>query len=159
MLPRLVREALFHREQERRHGALLVVAASPFRAGVCDELLDLLRDAERSADVRLTASWAVRYLADDTHRMRILRLVDTPDELVSGPVTLALGHLGFDEVSDQVLRNGLGHALDNRSRAAMYALGMTGSPGLTGLARSATVPDWQRRAAAWWQRQGPAVRH
>ena len=157
MLPRLVREVLFHRDHERRHQAGLVIAASPFAAGVCDELLLLLSDEERSADVRLTAAWAVRYLADDAHRMRILRLIDAPDELVAAPVTLALGHIGFDEVSDQVLRSTLSRTLSNQSRAAMYALGMTGSPGLAGIARSTAAPDWQRRAAAWWEAQGPAV--
>ncbi|HET7735982.1 MAG TPA: hypothetical protein VFK52_08420 [Nocardioidaceae bacterium] len=157
MLPRLVREMLFHRHQGRRHQATLVLAASPFASGLCDELLLLLADDNRSADVRLTAAWAVRYLADDAHRMRILRLSEHPDELVGAPVTLALGHIGFDGVSDQVLRSSLTRDLTNRSRAALYALGMTGSPGLSGLARSTAAPEWQRRAAMWWEAHGPAV--
>lgn len=157
MLPRLVREVLFHRHQERRHQATLVLAASPFAAGLCDELLVLLGDDGRSAEVRLTAAWAVRYLAQDAHRMRIVRLAEHPDELVGAPITLALGHIRFDGVSDQVLRASLGRDLTNRSRAAMYALGMTGSPGLAALARSTAVPEWQRRAATWWAAHGPAV--
>ncbi|HSV37284.1 MAG TPA: hypothetical protein VLI04_00865 [Nocardioidaceae bacterium] len=157
MLPRLVREMLFHRHQERRHLATLLIAASPFAAGVCDELLLLLADDGRSGDVRLTAAWATRYLVRDAHRMRLLRLVDHADEVVAAPVTLALGHLGFEGVSDQVLRAALGRDLSNQGRAAMYALGMTGSPSLAGLARSTGAPDWQRRAAQWWESHGSAV--
>ena len=35
---------------------------------------------------------------------------------------------------------------------------MTGSPGLAAIAASPAVPDWQRRAARWWIRVGPAIR-
>jgi hypothetical protein len=39
----------------------------------------------------------------------------------------------------------------------MYALGMTASPGLSSLSRSAEAAKWQRVAAAWWATHGPAV--
>ncbi len=157
MLPRLVRELLYHRDGERRHLATRVLAASPFAAALCDELLELLPDARGSAEVRLNASWALRYLARGQHRMRLLRLHEEEDEPVRALAVLALGHIGFDGVSDQVLRSSLDRTLTNTSRAVMYALGMTGSPGLVGMMRSASTPDWQSAAAAWWVRQGPAV--
>ena len=117
----------------------------------------VLRATPASADVRLTAAWAIRYLARDGHRMRVVRLLDHPHESVTAPLTLALGHIGFDEVTDQILRSSLGGPLTNRSRAVMYSLGMTGSPGLAGMSRSPVVPEWQRRAAAWWVAHGSAV--
>jgi hypothetical protein len=40
----------------------------------------------------------------------------------------------------------------------MYALGMSGSPVLSLLAHSSNASDWQRAAAAWWMRNGDAIR-
>ena len=40
----------------------------------------------------------------------------------------------------------------------MYALGMSGSPGLAALATSDTAPEWQRTAAHWWGEHGSAIR-
>ena len=45
-----------------------------------------------------------------------------------------------------------------RERGKMYALGMTGSPGLAAIARSTDAPEWQKSAARWWIAQGPAIR-
>ena len=39
MLTRLIREALFHRDSERRHLAALLISSSPFGSAVTDELL------------------------------------------------------------------------------------------------------------------------
>jgi hypothetical protein len=39
MLTRLIREALFHRDSERRHLAALLISSSPFGSSVTDELL------------------------------------------------------------------------------------------------------------------------
>jgi hypothetical protein len=40
-------------------------------------------------------------------------------------------------------------------RAGMYALGMTDAPQLADLAENGD--DFQRRAAQWWTRVGPAI--
>jgi hypothetical protein len=61
-------------------------------------------------------------------------------------------------MSDQVLRSTLGTDLTALSRAKLYALGMSGSPGLAAIAASEQAPEWQRVAARWWVEHGPAVR-
>jgi hypothetical protein len=39
----------------------------------------------------------------------------------------------------------------------MYALGMSGLPGLLAIANTMDVPPWQKAATRWWMVQGPAV--
>jgi transcriptional regulator with XRE-family HTH domain len=158
LLPRMVREALFHRDSERRHVASLLISASPFAAGVTDELLTLLEDAGHRPWIRGRAATTVRYLSADRHRMRMARFLDDPNPDVVMQITQALGHLSYDDVSDQVLRSSLKKQYDATGRATLYALGMTGSPGLKAIVRSPGSPDWQKVAAQWWLETGPAIR-
>ena len=60
-------------------------------------------------------------------------------------------------MSDQALRNTLGKEWSPRERAKMYALGMSGSPGLLAISKSKDAAAWQQAAARWWIEQGPAV--
>lgn len=158
MLPRLVREALFHRDSERRHLASLLIGASPFEEAVCDELLGLLATPDAAPLVRVRAARLVRYLAGDVHRLRALRFVEDPHDSVGRALTQAVGHMTFTDFSDQVIRASLKEQWSPRERAKMYALGMSGSPVVETLARSEGAPEWQRTAARWWLSQGPAVR-
>jgi hypothetical protein len=158
MLVRLVREALFHRDSERRHLAALVISASPFADAVCDELLELLLDTGRPAVVRARAATLARYLSSDVHRLRMLRFIEDPDDQVGAVIAQAIGHMTFTDLSDQVIRAALKDEWSPRERAKMYALGMTGSPALETIIRSSHAPEWQRVAARWWVSQGPAVR-
>ena len=157
MLVRLLREVLFHRDSERRHLAALVLASSPFRGPVADELLDLLADSQRPEWVRGRAATTIRYVANDEHRLRLLHWVRDPDPDVAEPIAQTLGHLRYAPVSDQALRTALGPQLSGVERARMYALGMTGSAGLRALNRSSTAPPWQKAAARWWLQIGSAV--
>jgi hypothetical protein len=157
MLPRLIREALFHRDSERRHLAALVIASSPFGPAVTDELL-LRLAVDRSADwIRSRLSTLVRYLSDDTHRMRMLALAEDASDEVATPVVQGLGHLSYSAMSDQAIRNSLGSEWSRRERAKMYALGMSDSPGLISIVKSSSAVAWQQAAARWWLAQGPAV--
>ena len=157
MLPRLIREALFHRDSERRHLAALLIASSPFGPAVTDELLVRLA-GDRSAEwIRTRLSTLVRYLSDDSHRMRMLALADDASDEVATPVVQGLGHLSYSAMSDQGIRNSLGTEWSRRERAKMYALGMSGSPGLISIVKSGTAVAWQQAAARWWLDQGPAV--
>ena len=104
------------------------------------------------------AATLVRYLSSDTHRMRMLRHLDDHDPDVGTPIAQALGHLSFSQLSDQALRRSLGSERTARESAKLYALGMTGSPGLSAIARSGEAPDWQRAGARWWIAGGPAIR-
>jgi hypothetical protein len=158
MLVRLVREAIFHRDSERRHLASLLIASSPFACPLTEGLLQLLGTRRVSAPVRRRAATLVRYLGEDTHRLRMLGLVDDPDEAVGAVLVQGVGHLPYTPFSDQIIRASLGEQPSSLERGKMYALGMSGSPGLHGIVRSSTAPPWQRAAAGWWIRQGPALR-
>ena len=158
MLDRLIREALFHRNSERRHLAALLIASSPFGPSVTDELLLRLAGPWNAEWIRSRLSTLVRYLGDDSHRMRMLTFVDDASDDVATPLTQGLGHLGFSPMSDQAIRNSLGKEWSPRERAKMYALGMSGSPGLVALSKSKDAAPWQQAAARWWIAQGPAIR-
>lgn len=158
MLPRLVREALFHRDSERRHLASLLISASPFGDAIADGLLSLLGAPNAPAPVRARAATLARYLSSDAHRMRMLGFVDDPNDDVGTYVAQGIGHMTFSAFSDQILRSSLRDAWSPRERAKLYALGMTGSAALGPIARSRNAPAWQREAAQWWLNQGPAVR-
>jgi hypothetical protein len=158
MLTRLVREALFHRDTERRHRAALLLSASPFAGPATDALLARLNERADPVWLRARLATLVRYVCDDSHRLRMLSLVDDPVESVAVPVTQGLGHLALSLTSDQQVRAALLPQWSPRERAKLYVLGMTASPALGPLARSATAPGWQRAAARWWLDHGSAVR-
>ena len=158
MLARLIREALFHRDSERRHLAALLIATSPFGEAVTDELLAVLgAHGVYPPWMRVRVATLVRYLGGDAHRMRMMGFLEDPEEGVAVPIAQGIGHMAPSPLSDQALRDSLGKTLTPPHRAKMYALGMTGSPGLATIARS-DAPDWQRSAARWWLAQGAAIR-
>lgn len=157
MLARLVREALFHRDSERRHLASMLISASPFCDPLTDRLIDLMSDPGLPPAARARSATLVRYLATDRHRMRLLGFLGHHDEDVAVPIAQGLGHLSYTPQADQALRSSLGKDWSLRDRAKVYALGMTGSPGLTAILKAADSPEWQRTAARWWIEQGPAI--
>jgi transcriptional regulator with XRE-family HTH domain len=158
MLERLIREALFHRDSERRHLAALLVSASPFGEAVTDELLQVVVSEGFPGWMRTRAATLVRYLSTDVHRMRMLTLIDHPVDDIAAPVIQGLGHMAPTPLADQALRNSLGKEWSMRERAKVYALGMTGSAGLAAILKANDGPEWQKSAARWWTRQGPAIR-
>ena len=159
MLPRLIREALFHRDSERRHLAALLIASSPFGPAVTDELLLRLAGPWNADWIRARLSTLVRYLSDDTHRMRMLTFVDDASDDVADaddPGTRppdASARCRTRRCATRSARSGR-----RRERAKMYALGMSGSPGLLAIAKSRDAAAWQKAAARWWIDQGPAIR-
>lgn len=157
MLPRLIREALFHRDSERRHLASLLLSASPFATSVTDEMVARISESHPHW-IRGRLATLARYLSADEHRMRLVDLLDDQADEVAIPAAHAIGHLRLNVVSDQALRNSLAREWSNRQQAKMYALGMSGSPVLSLLAHSSNASDWQRAAAAWWMRNGDAIR-
>ena len=158
MLERLIREALFHRDSERRHLAALLVSASPFGEAVTDELLQVVVSESFPGWMRTRAATLVRYLSTDVHRMRMLTLVDHPVDGIAAPIIQGLGHMSPTPLADQALRSSLGKEWSLRERAKVYALGMTGSEGLHAILRANDAPEWQKSAARWWTAHGPAIR-
>jgi hypothetical protein len=72
-------------------------------------------------------------------------------------MTQGIGHQSLNPMSDQAIRNSLGREWSPRERAKMYALGMSGSPGLVAISKSSMAAPWQQSAVRWWLEQGPAV--
>jgi hypothetical protein len=158
MLVRLIREVLFHRDSERRHLAGLVLASSPLRGPVAEEMMRVLAEVGVPGWVRARAATTIRYLAEDEHRLRLLHWLQDPDPDVAAPIAQTIGHLTYATVSDQALRQALGPEFSIVERARMYGLGMSGSAGLRAINRSTSAPAWQKAAARWWITMGPAVR-
>ena len=91
--------------------------------------------------------------------MRMLKFVADSDRDVVIVIAQGLGHLRFNQFSDQVLRGSLSRTSSVTERAKMYALGMTGSPAMQHIVKSPQAPEWQKSAARWWLQHGPAIRH
>jgi hypothetical protein len=62
---------------------------------------------------------------------------------------------GLDADEEDLLLASLHEAPPPLRRACIYALGMTGSPALSRL--SEADDEFQRHAAEWWSRTGPAI--
>jgi hypothetical protein len=157
MLERLVREALFHGHQERRHQAAILLTVSPYRAGVAAACARATRHPERGVD--LAAVMLLRYLGTEAERADLLALaqsVDQPD--LAAPALISLGRLpeGLSDDEAQLVLDALDRSeKPSVQRAGLYALGMSGSDLLTELA---DADDGVRaRAADWWTRVGPAI--
>ncbi len=158
MLERLVREALFHGHQERRHQAAILLTVSPYRDGVARAVTEVA-DETAEAEVARRSAALLRYLGTEEQRADLLgwaRAGDRPE--VRDHALISLGRLpgGLTPDCNAVVMDALTTStVPEVQRAAMYALGMSGAPQLADLA--ANGDDFQRRAAQWWTRIGPAI--
>ena len=157
MLQRLVREALFHGHQERRHQACLLLTVSPYRAAVAEVMQDYANHSE--PEVARPAVALLRYLGTEAQRVDLRSWARGETEAdVRDFALVALGRLpgGLTPECDKVVVDALVNCPEAHvQRAAMYALGMCGGPQLEHVAAHGT--DEQKRAAAWWKRVGPAI--
>ncbi|WP_067438088.1 hypothetical protein [Nocardioides jensenii] len=154
----VLHEALLAPDDEWRWRASLLLSASPFHPGVGDGLLDLISANGTAPALRRRAAELLSHVSCDRHVLRIVQLLDDPDPRVATRVTAAYAHTSLSELADHVLRTGLTDVRLRLARARLYAMGMTGSPGLTWVSRSTTAPRWQRRTAGWWLARGPAIK-
>jgi hypothetical protein len=107
MLTRLIREALFHRDSERRHLAALLISSFPFGSAVTDELLARLGENIYPEWMRARLAILIRYLSNDTHRLRVLPFADDKSDDVGTSISQGLGHQSYSPTSDQALRDAL----------------------------------------------------
>ena len=156
VLARLVREALLHRDSERRHVASVTLAGSAFAHVVGAQVLHAMKREPLDDLLRHRCAVLVRYVVQTAHRTRVVAMTADRDERVAVPLLQALGHLPRAADSDLQLRAAVRPEENDRERARLYALGMSGSPVLETLA-SGDGPAWQRGAARWWLEMGPAV--
>jgi hypothetical protein len=157
MLHRLVREALFHGHQERRHRAAVLLSVSPYSAGVAAACAHTIDHSDEV--VALQAAMLLRYMATELQRDDLRRWAADDARLeVRGAALLTLGRLpqGIGADDESVILQALESSTKRPTqRASLYALGMGGSSALKDL--KGNGGDFQRRAAHWWLRTGSAI--
>jgi hypothetical protein len=157
MLERLILEALFHTNGDRRNESSLLLGASVFRAGIagaCEDLIDCPDRALAVCATRLLA-WcidtahlpvafaaAVAGPADGVRRYALTAVGGLPAELTRAQARLLLD--GGEEWRSAELVD-----------AVLYALGMHGHQDVA----VAAAPADPRVAelASWWRRKGARV--
>ena len=156
MLRRLLREALFHAQRERRHLAATLIGLSPY--GVCLAEIALESTHGRS-DLVARMSWSLLrrlgHLIDREKVSAALDATDHPSRLAHGMITLGLASGPIDARTDTLLTT---QATDSPHaairHAALFALGLSGHDRLHDLAASGHD---LATAAAWWIATGPAL--
>ncbi|WP_345273259.1 hypothetical protein [Nocardioides nanhaiensis] len=157
MLRRLVREALFHTQRERRHLAAVTLSLSPYARAVGRALLELTTDPD--TQVAAMAWSTLRRLGHvvDRETVATAALRERRDELrPRALLTLGLCHGPLRDGDAAAL---VQSACDPRSsaeeqHAAVFALGMAGHPCLQ---QAATSESPMAPAARWWLRSGPSL--
>lgn len=157
MLRRLVREALFHTQRERRHLAAVSLSLSPYARAVGRALLDLTTDPDQQV---AAMAWSVlRRLGHvvDRETVATAALRERRDELrPRALLTLGLCHGPLREGDAAALAQSAcdpGSSAEER-HAAVFALGMAGHPCLE---QAATSHSPMAPAARWWLRSGPSL--
>ncbi|QIX25512.1 hypothetical protein ncot_02090 [Nocardioides sp. JQ2195] len=157
-LESLVHQCLFVSNPELRWRATLLLSASPFQPGLAHALIGLLRQPGVPVGLRRRGAKALSHVVSEGSTLQLIPLLHDPDPAVAERATMAYGHTTYSGTADQILRRGgIPPEQQPISRARVYALGMTGSPGIAVLAESTTAPRWQRQNARWWHEHGPAI--
>lgn len=153
MLRRLTREALFHVSHERRHQAANLLAVSPYRAALADELFAVAANSEETTTVLTTT--ALFHLADERQRAGLLQLAldDTrPTVRLAALLTLGQVAAGLSDQETDKLEATLGQ--DTRlDRAVLQVLGMAQASCLERLGSDPRFGE----AARWWMDAPPIV--
>lgn len=156
MLQRVVREALFHGNQERRHQAGLLLQASPYGPALGKVLADTVDQGDDAVAFR--AALALRYLATDAQRDRLFAWAADPGRHeVRGAALYAIGRVDGPLTADEeaVVLDCLAIPSGALQRAALYVLGAKGAPALQTLREHDS--EHVRVAAQWWLAAGPAI--
>ncbi|TWP38339.1 hypothetical protein [Leekyejoonella antrihumi] len=154
MVERLLREGLSPDFLERRHQALLLLAASPYRQALADTALQVLADPH-TRYAGAAAATVLTYLAGPSQQPELTRLLPSTSGRDRAKLLRALAHSGGVPRQLDLLE----HAADPQLVASsVYAAGMSNHPDLP---RLATDPEWTgtptQASAIWWQHTGPAI--
>jgi hypothetical protein len=165
MLDRLVEEALFHPDPERRFHTSFCLALSPYAdqvaRGTGRMLEHALFEGPQDRDLASRLLLLLTFVPTPRERGLLHRVARESDPTLSARSLNALGHLPAGQGADEeVLRHVLGDGANDevRVRAALYAAGMTGTRALVAVDGSSSPPEWVRSGARWWRREGPAIR-
>jgi hypothetical protein len=155
MLRRLIREALFHVQRDRRHLAAVLLGLTPYGRAVAQSILGLTRDADEQV---AGLSWSLlRRLGHIVQRDEVAELAcgEARTELrARGFVTTGLsrGELD-DDAADLLLETARSSPTRSLRHAALFALGMADHSHLTVLCEV----EPERRGAIWWRRIGSSL--
>lgn len=165
LLERLVEEALFHRIAERRFHASLSLALSPYGpriAAGCARLVARALDGE-PVDPQLVEKTLVllTFIGTEAERDLLCRVAEGDADTLRTAAYVCVAHLppapGESRRPAVVpLLRAASPANEAVVRAALYCAGMTADPVLHQVRDDADMPEWVRRAASWWLREGPA---
>jgi hypothetical protein len=146
MLRRLIRETLFHVSHERRHQAATLLAVSPYRGVLADNLLSVAVNSEETTSVLTTT--ALFHLADRRHRAAMLRLgLEDTRSAVRLTSLLSVAQVAHHLTDSEEARLEESMGQDPRiDRALLYVLGMAGASCLSGMAAQGQHAD----TARWW---------
>jgi hypothetical protein len=162
LLERLLEEAVFHSDAERRFQAALTVTFSPQRdllATTCANLVDSHLDGGRALPPLLVERMMLllTFVGHESQRTLLHHVIEEGPDFLRAPALVAVAHLPVSSARPKLLPVITG-AEEDVARQAMYCAGMTGHPCLTDLAHDSSVPGWARQSAAWWLGEGPAIR-
>jgi hypothetical protein len=157
MLERLIREALFHTHQERRHHAGLLLGSSPYAEAIAGRALALA--AYEDDWIASRALNLLLYVGAPRRPDLLWALADGGDRpVVRAHAMLALAHQSVAPPEEVLAKAGAQALLRPDTHlgvAAVHLLGMHGSSRLEALAAEPRSPISD--AAGWWLIQGPAI--
>ncbi len=157
MLRRLIREALFHVQRDRRHVAAVLLGLSPYGRAVAQTVLKLTGEAD---DQVASLSWSLlRRLGHVVERDEVAEVAcaETRSGLrARGFVTTGLsrGRLN-DDAADLLLGEARSSQAPSLQHAALFALGMSAHSNLAELCE--VEPEENRRGALWWRTIGSSL--
>jgi hypothetical protein len=158
MLRRLIREALFHVQRDRRHIAAALLGLSPYGRAVAQSVLRLTREADEQV---ASLSWSLlRRLGHVVER-------DEVAEVACGEARTGLRARGFvttglsrgelnDGAADLLLEDARSSPTPSLQHAAVFALGMADHSHLVALCE-VEPENGSRSAAQWWRTIGSAL--
>lgn len=157
MLRRLIREALFHVQRDRRHLAAVMLGLSPYGRAVAQSVLKLTEEAD---DQVASLSWSLlRRLGHVVERDEVAEVACAEKRSglrARGFVTTGLsrGRLN-DGAADLLLDEAKSPQTPSLQHAALFALGMSAHSNLSELCK--VEPEESRRGALWWRSIGSSL--
>lgn len=153
MIERLLQEALSEDPGGRRHHAIVLIGASPYREPIASAAAELLEQSTDPA-TRHRAGLLMTYLAGEAHQQALVRMLRDPDTQVQAHALTALAHsTGVPaevDLHDHLSRPDV-------ALSAIYAAGMSGHPDVVSARDSRFAPPEVRDSACWWLRHGARV--
>lgn len=156
MLRRLVREALFHVQRERRHLAAVLLGLSPYGRAVAQAVLKLTEEAD---DQVASMSWSLlRRLGHVVRREEVAEVACAEQRSglrARGFVTTGLSHGTLDDGAAGLLLEAARSApTRSLQHAALFALGMADHAHLADLCES---EPRGHPGALWWREIGSSL--